>query len=236
VTRLDPTAASLASAIGALVRSDLDVADVLAHLVADCARDTSAAACALLALDGQGELSLLAAESHRAVELELFQIQRESGPCVDVIASGEALEVAGEDAMRQRWEAVGERIVSAGFGAVEAYPMRWRGVVLGGLNLFRGDAEAPAAGALGQAFADVATLVVVNGGALGADEVEARLHEALSARAVVEQAKGVLAYREDVDLGTAYELLLRRAESAATPLTRTALDVVAEASSRDRTT
>ena len=236
MTRLEPTAASLATAIEALVMPGLDVADVLANLVADCARDTSANACALLAVDGRGELSLLAAESHSAVELELLQIQGDAGPSVDVIVSGVPLHVAGADAVRERWGTVGDAVVDAGFQAVEAYPMRWRGAVLGGLNLFRADADGPVAGALAQAFADVATLVVVHAGAVEADEVKARLHEALSARAVVEQAKGVIAYREDVDLGTAYGLLLRRAESAGTLLSQTALDVVAEAVGRRRPT
>ncbi len=229
MTRLDSTAASLASAVEALVSSDVDVADVLAHLVADCARQSGADACALMALDGRGELAMLAAESHRAVELEMLQIQRDAGPCIEVIESGVEVHVSGAAALRERWETVGEAVVEAGFEAVEAYPMRWRGAVLGGLNLFRTDPGAPPAGALGQAFADVATLVVVHAGAIEADEVRAHLHEAMSARAVVEQAKGVIAYRDGVDLGTAYARLLSRSEEAGTTLTRTALDVVAEA-------
>jgi hypothetical protein len=232
VTGLEPTAASMAAAIEAIVLPDPDVADVLAHLVADCARATSVSACALLAVDSNGELSLLAAESHRAVELELLQIQRERGPCVDVIEQGESVHVAGADAIRQRWESVGDKVVDAGFHAVEAYPMRWRGTVLGGLNLFRTDADQPAAGAVAQVYADIATLVVVQSVAVDADQVRAGLHEALSARGVVEQAKGVLAYREDIDLGAAYASLLRRAEATGQPLTRTALQVVAEAVER----
>jgi hypothetical protein len=229
VTRLDPTAASLAAAIEAIVLPDPDVADILAHLVADCTRVTAVDACALMALDN-GELSLLAAESHRAVEMEMLQIQRETGPCVDVLAEGSPIHVDGGDAIRTRWAEVGDAIVDAGFQAVEAYPMRWRGHVLGGLNMFRTDAGQPRVGALAQAYADIATLVVVQSVSVDADLVHARMHEALSARELVEQAKGVIAYREDVDLGAAYASLLRRAETAGTPLTRTALDVVAEAS------
>jgi hypothetical protein len=228
---MEPTAASFAAAIEAVVRADPDVADVLAHLVADCAQVTSVDTCALMALDGNGELSLLAAESHRAVEMEMLQIQRSTGPCVDVIDNGEPLHVAGADAIRDRWEEVGQAVVEAGFGAVEAYPMRWRGTVLGGLNLFRIAEDQPAVGALAQAFADIATLVVVQSGTVDVDQVRARLHEALSARGIVEQAKGVLAYREGTDLGAAYAALLRRAESLGTPLTQTAVDVVAEAAS-----
>jgi hypothetical protein len=229
VTRLERTAASLAAALEAIVLPDPDVADVLAHLLADCAESTAADTCALLALDSKGELSLLASESHRAVELELLQIQRDDGPCVEVMSSKEPLHVFGDDEIRSRWPSVGGAVVDAGFHAVEAYPMRWRGAVLGGLNLFRADEHAPAAGAVAQAYADIATLVVVQSVSVDADQVRASLYEALSARGVVEQAKGVIAYREDTDLGAAYASLLRRAESSGVPLTQTALDVVAEA-------
>src|SRR3954453_4213440 len=134
---MEPTAASFAAAIEAVVRAEPDVADVLAHLVADCARVTSVDTCALMAMDGNGELSLLAAESHRAVEMELLQIQRSAGPCVDVIDSGRPLHVVGREAITERWGDVGQAVVDAGFEAVEANPMRWRGTVLGGLNIFR---------------------------------------------------------------------------------------------------
>src|SRR3954451_12039311 len=100
---MEPTAASFAAAIEAVVLAEPDVADVLAHLVADCAQVTSADTCALLALDGNGELALLAAESHRAVEMEMLQIQRSAGPCVDVIDTGQPVHVAGEAAITERW-------------------------------------------------------------------------------------------------------------------------------------
>ena len=229
MTRHERTAVSLAAAMDAIVRPEPDVADVLAHLVAACADATGADACALMAVDDNGELSLLAAESHRAVELEMLQIQRDAGPCVDVIDEGAPLHVFGAEAIRERWESVGAAVVDAGFEAVESYPMRWRGTMLGGLNLFRMDPEVPADAMLAQAFADMATLVVVQSVSVDADQIGSRMHEALSARGLVEQAKGVLAYREGVDLGDAYAVLLGRAESSDTPLTQTALDVVAEA-------
>ena len=229
MTAQDRTVASLAAAMKALVLSDPDVADILAHLVSDCARATSADACALLAVDSDGELSLLAAESHRAVELEMLQIQREEGPCVEVIEGAAPLHVSGAEAIRARWGDVGATIVDAGFQAVEAYPMRWRGTMLGGLNLFLTDADRPVDATLAQTYADMATLVVVQSVSVDRDQVRARLHEALSARGVVEQAKGVVAYRDGIDLGEAYTSLLRRAESSGTPLTQTALDVVDEA-------
>jgi hypothetical protein len=234
VTGHDRTAMSLAAAIEALVLPNPDIADILAHLVAEGARSTSADACALMASDVNGELSLLAAQSHSAVELEMLQIQREVGPCIDVIAEGLPVHAAGAETLRQRWGKVGDGIVDAGFGAVDGYPMRWRGTVLGGLNLFYADPDQPAAGAVAQAYADMATLVVVQATSVDSDQVRARLNEALSSRGVVEQAKGVIAYQERVDMGAAYASLLRRAEATGAGLTSTALEIVAEAMERSR--
>ena len=72
----------------------------------------------------------------------------------------------------------------------------------------------------------MATLLVVHSTPVTADQVRARMHEALIAREVIEQAKGVLAYVEQIDLGDAYDELLRRSRYAGTPLTQTALGVV----------
>ena len=114
--------------------------------------------------------------------------------------------------------------------------MRWRGSVLGGLNLFYVDPDPPPGGVMAQAFADVATLVVVQAASVDSDHVQSRLHEALSSRGVVEQAKGVIAYQDRVDLGAAYVALLHRAEASGTGLTSTALEVVSEAVESHRRT
>jgi hypothetical protein len=228
MTAADTVAKAFADAVAALV-GEPDVADVLAHLVLDCAEVMEADAVALLARDQDGELSLLSASSHRATELELLQIQRSAGPCIDVIESNEAFSVSGARRIRERWPEVGRAIAEAGFESVEAYPMRWRGTVLGGLNVFRSAAPPERHGAdVGQAFADIATLAVIYSMPVSADQAAARLHDALSARELVEQAKGVIAYLEGVDMSTAYDTLMRRAEDSGGTLTSTAAAVIAE--------
>ena len=219
-------AQAFADAVSALV-GEPDVTDVLSQLVTHCAEVLEADAVAILARDSAGELSLLSASSHRAVELELLQIQRATGPCIDVVASNEAVGVHGADRIRERWQHVGRAITDAGFDSVEAFPLRWRGRALGGLNVFRRGVPADAHGAeLGQAFADIATLAVVHSLPVSTEQAAARLHEALSAREVVEQAKGVIAYVENVDMGTAYDLLVRRARLGGKTLTRAAEGVI----------
>jgi hypothetical protein len=220
--------AAFADAVSALV-GEPDVADILAHLLTDCAAVMDAGAAAILARDASGELSLLSATSHRATELELLQIQRSTGPCVDVVETGEALTVTGAADIRARWEHVGEAIIDAGFDSIQAFPLRWRGTVLGGLNIFRSGAAETGHGAeVGQAFADIATLAVIYSMPISTEQAATRLQEALSARELVEQAKGVIAYTENVDMSTAYDVLIRRADRAGETLTRAAEALIGE--------
>jgi AmiR/NasT family two-component response regulator len=88
--------------------------------------------------------------------------------------------------------------------------MRLRGLTLGALNLFRakegGLQEADVVAA--QAFADVATIAVLqHRAALQARELNDQLSEALNTRIVIEQAKGVLAERANLDMEESFSAL-----------------------------
>jgi hypothetical protein len=184
-------------------------------------------AVAILVKDADGELSLLSATSHRVVELEMLQVQRLMGPCIDVLETNEALSASGVDQLNARWHDVGRAITDAGFANVEAFPLRWRGVALGALNVFReAPPSTPHGAGVGQAFADIATLTVIHSLPVSADQASARVHEALSARELVEQAKGVIAYVDNVDMRTAYDTLIHRAAASGQTLTQAALGVI----------
>jgi transcriptional regulator with GAF, ATPase, and Fis domain len=223
------TADAFGDAAAAMVREH-NVTDVLAQLLADCGELVSAEAVAIMVLDRDDELSLLSSSSHGASELELLQIQRSSGPCVDVIRAGEPMSVTGAIGMDRRWGEVGRAITESGYSRVDAHPMRWRGRVLGGLNIFRrsSDDVDDDVATLSQAFADVATLVVVQSIEIPNDQIAARVHEAIMARSQVEQAKGVLAYVRGIDMSEAYDVLRDLASERGTTLTRTAIDLVRE--------
>ncbi|MGY2874196.1 transcriptional regulator with GAF, ATPase, and Fis domain [Marmoricola sp. URHA0025 HA25] len=219
---------AMASASASMLAGDR-VADVLAQLMTDCLPSMSAHAAAILVLE-ESTLSLLSASTHRVVELEMLQAQESEGPCVETIASGQPVEAVGATEMADRWKDVGPAIRDAGYHSVHAFPMRWHGEVFGGLNIFRtvDDEQREDTGLLGQAFADVATLVLVQAADVPFDQVLARVHEAVMARSVVEQAKGALAYLHDVDMEQAYLRLLERAGQHGHSLTETAELVLRE--------
>ena len=75
--------------------------------------------------------------------------------------------------------------------------MRWHGQVLGAINFFFAEpmAESTELLVVGQAFADMATLILLTPHEIVGSDIATRTSEALMARTVVEQAKGVLAYQ-----------------------------------------
>jgi GAF domain-containing protein len=226
-------AQALADAASALTGDD-DVTDMLARLLDDARGVLGAQAVGLLLLTQGGDLELLSATSHRAAELEIFQIQHDSGPCVDAIRTGEPLFVGGASEILGRWPETGPAIVAAGYSAVHAYPLRWHGRVLGAMNVFRDDTSLPEAGEgnAGQAFANIATIVIVQPASLTERQVTDRVQLALEARTVIEQAKGVLAYTRGLDMSAAYDLLRALAADRRASLTGTAADVVTRARER----
>jgi transcriptional regulator with GAF, ATPase, and Fis domain len=221
------TAQAFADATSALVEDD-DVPDILDRLLRDCAALIDADAIGLLVMDGAGRLELLSATSHRATELELFQVQHNKGPCVDAINRAEVVSMTTEADLRTCWDEVGPAIADAGFCAVHAFPMRWRGRVIGGLNVFKAASGDPDDDRLmlGQAFADVATVVTLQAVDIPAEDVTARIHQAIAARTIIEQAKGVLAHQHTLDMADAYELLVEIARRGDSPITGTAAAIV----------
>ncbi len=220
---------SLAQAAAALLREH-DITDVLLHLVQDAVRFADGDAGGLL-VRTDGELEMLSATSHTATHLELYQAQRTEGPCVDVFATEATVEAAGREEIVQRWPHVGPAIVEAGYRSVFTTPLAWQGGVIGGLNVFTVRAVTPSEEQrrVLSAFADMLTLAVAQPEHLSEEELDRRLARALAGRAAVEQAKGALAFLLGVDMGAAYDELVRRADAEGRSLTATAQDILWQA-------
>ncbi|MET4224574.1 GAF and ANTAR domain-containing protein [Oerskovia enterophila] len=228
------TSAQALAAVTSALLQDHDVTGLLAQLVQDSARFVPADAAGLL-LQGEGDvLEVLSATSHRATELELYQAQHDEGPCADVVRTGHSIEVVGAGEVDQRWPRIGPEVTGAGFRSVYAFPLRWHGLTIGGLNLFAAT-DAPlddSARQLAQTFADVAALVIVQPVQVDQVDLLASLRRALEGRVVVEQAKGVLAYQLGIDMAAAYDELVRRSHQDGLSLTETAAATITRAQQR----
>lgn len=206
-----------------------DVVDLLDQLTRVSARLLDVASAGLLLADPRGVLHVLAASSERTRELEVFQLQREEGPCLDSYRSGEPISVPDLDAAQERWPQFVPHARQAGFASVHALPMRLRQLRLGTLGLFgaaTGDLDVQDLG-LGQALADVASVALVQDrAAVDRDAVNEQLQAALTSRVAIEQAKGILAQLGGMDMPDAFRVLRRYARDHNLGLTAVAEQLV----------
>ena len=209
---------------------DYDVVDMLSQLTTHCASLLDISSAGLLLADGHGVLHLMATSSERTHHLEVFQLQRDEGPCLDCYREQQLVGVADLEGERERWPQFCEAARLAGFRSVHALPMRLKGNVLGTLGLFGEEVGSleDADLALAQALVHVASVAIVNERAANDRSlVNSQLQQALTSRIAVEQAKGVLAHAGELDMASAFAVLRRYARDHGRKLSEVAAEVVA---------
>ena len=196
--------------------SDFDVIDTLTLLSNRCVEVLEVEAAGVMLATPDGQLRVMASSSEAMRVLELFEIQAQEGPCLDAHRTGEAVVNQDLDASNTKWPRFAAEAVDAGYHSAHALPMRLRDTVIGAVNLFRtgtgqmGTADLEVA----QALADVATIAILQHRATSEAQVLAQqLTHALHSRIVLEQAKGIIAERLDVDMERAFASLRNHARS-----------------------
>lgn len=209
---------------------DFDVVELLTVLTDRCveAFDIRAAGLMLAAPIG-ADLRVMSSSSTTMRDLELYELQAQEGPCLDAYRTGHQITNEDLDHALQRWPRFAPAALESGFRSVTAIPMRLRGATIGALNLFRADTGAMGETevAAAQAFADVATIAVLQQqAALDARVLNQQLNNALNSRLTLEQAKGILAERGNLDLEAAFRQLRHYARNNNLRLSDVASDVV----------
>jgi GAF domain-containing protein len=208
---------------------DYDVVDLLDQLVNACVRLLGVTAAGLLLDDQKGNLALVASSSEETRLLELFVLQSNEGPCLDCVRTGVAVTSGNLNDEAKRWPVFVPAAHLAGFRSVAAMPLRLRDQTIGGLNLFMDTPQLipDTDRALAQAFADVATIGILQQRSLHRSHVlSEQLQSALTSRIAIEQAKGVLAERNGLSMEAAFDALRRHARDHNLKLTTVAIDVV----------
>lgn len=206
-----------------------DSVALMTRLTADCVRLLDVASAGLLLADARGALHILAASSEATRELELFQLQREQGPCLDCYRTGQPVRVPDLSEHAERWPAFVEAAAAIGFASVHALPMRLCEDVLGTLGLFGTSVGALDDDdlSLGQALADVASVALVQDRKITDKHLLAdQLQHALNSRVVIEQAKGFVAQLGNLDMDNAFARLRHFARNHNQRLTDVARAVV----------
>lgn len=209
--------------------ADFDIIDSLTVLARRCVELLDTAATGILLADSDGHLRVIAASSEQARLLELFQIQTDEGPCTEAFTTGVPVMHTDLHAAAQRWPRFTPYAVGAGYDSVYAIPLRLRGDVIGALNLFRNEPGSLDESdiVLAQALADLASIAILQTeAATEAQRRDDQLQHALDSRIIIEQAKGMLAERAQIDMSTAFERIRTMSRNTNTKLTELATHIV----------
>lgn len=151
-----------------------------------------------------------AASNDWAQELDRLQMTEQEGPCLDCMREGSVMRVA-DLATDGRFPHYGPRAAERGAHSTVSVPLTGDGRTVGALNLYSRtpDAFDSEDVALAMLLAAHATLALQAANAyFSSRDLARQLQEAMPARAVIEQAKGVLMGQRRCTADEAFQLLV----------------------------
>ena len=175
-----------------------------------------------------GALQFISATDEVTARVEQLQTGVGEGPCHEAFHSKNAVLVTNLDDV-DRWSKFTPGAIEAGMVAVAGIPMAVGDHCIGALNLYdtteHGSSDEDVAAA--RLLADMATGYIIHAEQLQQSrQLADQLQHALDSRVVIEQAKGMIAARQHIDLNEAFGLLRSYARSHNRRLHDAARDVV----------
>ena len=223
---IDPT--DLAKSIGALGSLDPErgLAPTLQQIADATKQLFSADGAGLMLVDGEGQLRWASASDQTAQSIEDGQERLAQGPCA--VAFSQRLPAAiGDLHTEPGWQEFTQVLLGEGISAALSVPVELDGGVIGTLDIYARNPRDwdPSEVAALQAYAGlVASLLSAAVTAQVKGRLADQLQAALEHRWLIEQAKGIVMGREQVDAQAAFERLRGAARSS----TRRLADVAKE--------
>lgn len=214
MARPDPLTAAL-SAFARTMAEGFEITDVLYDLTERVAQVIAVPAAGVSLLQ-DGALRHAASLNEIAAAIEGIQEQAQRGPCVDASRTMETVAVADLHAELDRWPEVTSAALAAGVVAIAGIPFSDGRQALGALNLYDVEVRQWSDTDLADArvLADMATSYVVNASQLQRERrTNEQLQQALENKAVIEQAKGILAAHHGISVDQAFARLRAHARS-----------------------
>ena len=209
--------------------SGFDLMSLADRLVGACVDVLGLTAAGIMLADQESALRVFASTNEETRMLELLELQNNAGPCLDAFRTGTADDGLDLSSYVVRWPSFDPAAISAGIQTAYAVPKRLRDQTIGALNLFHAKIQplSPHERDVARVMADMAAIGIINNWSSHHQEVLAhQLQGALTTRVIIEQAKGVLAERDGLSMGQAFEFLRRTARSSQRPIADVALDTV----------
>ncbi|MFC5816864.1 GAF and ANTAR domain-containing protein [Nonomuraea harbinensis] len=181
-----------------------------------------------VALLGDGGPYTVAFSEPGAVALDTLQFSIGAGPCLDAIKSGEA--VWSDDLVSEpRWTGPAVELAAHGVRSAYAQPLAFDGHVQGTINLYSEraggfPAETRTAVTVTAGQAEVLFQAVLRAARL--NEVITQLREALTTRAIIDQALGIVMARRQCTAPAAFDILRRSSQRRNVKVHQVAADIV----------
>ena len=232
---MDPMAAF--AELGQLRLSENDLRQVLAR-IAELAKAAipGAAEVSVTLLADQGA-GTAAYTGQLALDMDETQYEHGGGPCMDAAADPTSVRSVPDAAAETRWAGYGEAAAHAGVGSSLSVGIPVVQQLTGALNIYSRDTHAFDEEAIGLAetFASYAAVALANAHLYETTSALAQqLAEAMSSRAVIEQAKGILMAQQGIDGDEAFQVLSRASQGSNRKL-RDIAQAVVDGASRNRT-
>ncbi|MEX2627249.1 MAG: GAF and ANTAR domain-containing protein [Ilumatobacteraceae bacterium] len=208
-----------------------DLAELLHRVTEHAVRVTQGVGAGIMLWNGS-DLEFAAASSDAVTAAERFQGRVEEGVCHDAFTTNRTLVVDDLGATDQ-WPNYTTRARELGFEAVIGVPLNVHRTTIGVLNVYRDTPRAWSHQDIEscEILAAMAAGYVLYASALqNQTQLSGQLQHALESRAVIEQAKGVLMAREQIDGETAFKRLREASMNANRRLRDIAHEIVAAAS------
>lgn len=170
-------------------------------------------------------------------EVDDIQYRIGEGPCISAAATGQTVR-SGSLSADRRWPRFGPRVGRLGVHSVLSLPLQVQGKVIGAMNVYARSKDAfdDRAERIGQLFAVPAAIAVQNAQVLAQTQrLAANLQRALTNRAVIDQAIGILISRSGISADEAFERLCAMSQSNHIKVAALATSIVDEAARRART-
>lgn len=218
--------------LGRMDLASMELEAVLGR-VAELAKDTLAGAAQVsVTLIAAGQASTAASTGPLAIHLDEKQYELGHGPCVDAAQAGETLQITDMET-EDRWPDFTPRAVEQGAYSSVSVGLPIQQTVTGALNIY-GDkplAFDDEAVTLAETFASYAAVALSNAHLYRSTaEQAAQVQRAMTNRAVIEQAKGVMAAQQKCTPEDAFSVMTKESQRSNRKLRDIAADIVASAS------
>jgi GAF domain-containing protein len=217
--------------LGKLRFGELSIEDAMKEIVQTTHAIFNVDGAVLMLADTEHHLRNAAVSHDRLAYLEELQVRHQEGPCV---AAFEEKELISAQDLRtdDRWPLFTAAAVDQGLRAVLASPLPYNQNAVGVVSVLSEQAHpwSPEGELALLAFTDLAALLIATMmQGQEKSQLATQLQGALSSRAIIEQAKGVLIGQQGLSPRAAYEQLRAQARSQRRKLTALCADIVRDA-------